>query len=128
MVINCTYGAKLSKRNTYKSILVLVSILGLLSSIYGYYELLNIVPVYLGIFSAFEASLSTTSEFIIQTHNFYGLLSIIGLLPLMLTIFNKVSVKKSYLLVASNILLMLSVRWLIAYEFEQSIFAMGVIR
>ncbi len=118
----------MSMIGTNKSILIFVSILGLISSIYGYYELLSIVPAFADIFGAFETNLTTATQFIIQTHSYYGLLSIIGLLALVLTLFDKISLAKSYILVASNLLFMFGVRWLTANELNQSILTMGIIQ
>jgi glucan phosphoethanolaminetransferase (alkaline phosphatase superfamily) len=118
----------LSKIGSQKVIIIIVSILGLVSSIYGYYELLSIVPVFADIFGAFETNLSTTSQFIIQTHTYYGGFSIIGLLALLFTLFNKINFSKAYLLIVNNLLLMFSIRWLTANELNQSILTMGVIQ
>jgi hypothetical protein len=118
----------LSRIRTNKSILIFISVLGLLSSIYGYYELLSIVPAFADIFGAFETDLSTGTQFIIQNHKYFSLLSFIGLLGLMLTLFDKVSAPIAYILVASNLLVMFGVRWLTANDLNQTIFTMGIIQ
>ncbi|MBE7216824.1 hypothetical protein MK852_24285 [Shewanella benthica] len=118
----------MNRIGTNKSILIFVSILGLTSSIYGYYELMSIVPAFADIFGAFETNLTTATQFIIQTHSYYGLLSVIGFLTLALTLFDKISLPKAYILVASNLLFMLGVRWLTANELNQSILTMGIIQ
>jgi hypothetical protein len=111
-----------------KSILIFISVLGLLSSIYGYYELSSIVPAFADIFGAFEISLSTGTQFIIQNHPSFSLLSSIGLLALLLTLFDKISAPIAYILVAINLLVMFGVRWLTANELNQTVFTMGIIQ
>ena len=118
----------LSRIGANKSILVFLSIVGLVSSIYGYYQLLTIVPVFADILAAFETNLTATTQFIIQTHNYYVFLSVIGLLALVLPLLDKVNILKGYLLVASNLLLMFGVRWLTANELNQSILTMGLLQ
>ncbi len=118
----------LSRIETNKDILIFISILGLVSSIYGYYQILSTVQAFSDIFGAFEANLSAASQFIIKTHNYYGLLSILGLLALILSLFNKINPLKAYILVASNFLFMLGVRWLTANELNQSLLSMGIIQ
>lgn len=119
-VINRTSGTN--------TILLVVSTLGLVVSGYGYYELLTIVPAFADIFGAFDTSLSQASLFIIQTHYYYGFLSVVGVLGLVLVGLNKASLKAVYMLAIANILLMMGVRWFIAYQFNQSISAIGIIQ
>lgn len=111
-----------------KAILLVVSILGLIVSGYGYYELLTVVPVFADIFSAFGTSLSQATLFIIQTHYYYGVLSLVGVLGLALVVLNKASVKTAYLLALANILLMVGVRWLVANQLHESVSIMGIIQ
>lgn len=115
-------------RVSQKKIVILFSTLGFILSFYGYYELLSIVPVFAEILGIFESSLAVTSKFIIQTHYYYGFISNVGFLALLLTLFNKISPIKAYLLCISNIVLMFSIRWFTAHELNKSILSMGVIQ
>lgn len=118
----CDYES--SNRNLFLTL----SILGLALSMYGYYHLLSEVRQFLTISNTFESELSTSTEFIIQTHSYYILLSLFGLLAIALAFFDLLSLPKAYILVVSNILLMLEVRWLTAQELIHSIVEMGTIQ
>ena len=111
-----------------KKKVILFSTFGFFLSFYGYYDLLSIVPVFAEILGIFESSLSVSSKFIIQTHYYYGFFSIVGFLALLLTLFNKISPTKAYLLCISNIVLMFSIRWFTAHELNKSLLNMGIIQ
>jgi len=118
----------LSKISIDKSILIFLSILGLAISIYGYYELISTVSAFEDILNVFETDLRIATEFVIQTHIYYGLFSVIGLLGLSHTLFDKISLPYAYGLLAINLLLMFVVRWLVTSELNHAILTMGIIQ
>ncbi len=114
--------------NFQKKSVVFFSTLSCLLSIYGYYELLSIVPVFAEILVIFDSSLSVSTTLIIQTHYYFGLLSIVGFLGLLLTIVDKINPTKAYLLIISNVVFMLCIRWYTAHQLDKSLLNIGIIQ
>lgn len=108
--------------------LVVISLLGLAISLYGYFKLLSSVPVFIEILAVFNTPLSPSTQLIFNTYNYYWLLSSIGLLALILIVFNKSNKLVLYTLLVSNILIMFILRWFVAEELHLGISQVGLIQ
>jgi len=118
----------LNRRRGSKKTLTLLSIVGLLISVYGYYGLFTIVSAFNEIFSAFEATLSASSSFIMAFYKYFCLLSLVGVLPLVLIYLDKASNRAICSLVTINLLIMFTVYFLTENHLNKSILNMGIIQ